>query len=133
MKTTFATILIALVLCVSAAAQSSKDLVVVYITAGELSTSCQHWDNSDQKFSHEEALKITIANGFCQGYIVGFADNLTIDHWNPSAGIGGVTQHQLVAVVKQYIDSHPQLWGEPAFTSVTKALSEAFPPKPLTK
>ena len=38
-----------------------------------------------------------------------------------------VSPQQLVAILRRYLDTYPEKWGQPAPTLITNALAEAFP------
>lgn len=48
----------------------------------------------------------------------------------PLRAVPALPTQQLVAVLKKYLDAHPERWGEPASKLVASALSEAFPAPP---
>lgn len=65
-------------------------------------------------------------NDFCTGYILGIADALQLARvtCRPSSDAATI---QTVAIVRRYIDEHPERWGEHSSLIVRESLMAAFP------
>jgi hypothetical protein len=93
-----------------------------------LHDKCRHQDQDffPEGSSVQDNLNIQNDTGYCIGYITGLAESLDLKWWSPPVPLN---QRQVVAVVKKYIDGHPEVWNQSALVSVRNALIESFPPK----
>lgn len=61
--------------------------------------------------------------GRFEGYVIGVSDSL-----DKSLAIPDSTSYdQIVAGAAKYLKAHPELWNQPAYDLVTRALFETFP------
>lgn len=109
--------------CLPALAQEPKDLGIGrlrWVSGNSLHKVCA--DPKDESFA------------YCQGFVTATAENMIIaaQHafpympcWNPP---DGTTSAQLIAIVRKYLEAHPERWQLGAVDLVHEALREAFPP-----
>ena len=102
--------------------------IMIFVMAQDLHDKCRLLDEDSfpPGSSRPDNLAIQGHTGFCVGYIVGIAETVDVKWWSPPETL---KERQLVAVVKKYIDDHPEKWDQPASMLVRNALIEAFPPK----
>jgi len=113
-----------------AAAQTAQDpnytgSYVMFYSGQELHDICKHYDSGESLVEGDERDKIIGNNGICKGFILGSVQAIPVGKWSPPKEIGA---KQTVAVVKKYVDNHPELWNQKAMALIWKALAEAFPP-----
>ena len=106
----------------------STTILIMFVKGQELHDMCKHYgeDSFPEGASYQEMLQIQAHNSFCQGYILGRAEAVSYENWSPPKDI---TRNQIYAIVKKYLDNHPEEWNEAAANSVLHALMEAFPLK----
>jgi len=123
MKRCLATIVLGVVIAVSATAQSN----IVY-TGQLLEQAWQRYQRAenypDQTYtSPTEAAKDLLSDGEYQGFIAGVMD-ANLDKVDVPVG---VTVAQLNAIVGSYLDNHAELWNMSAVVLVIQSLKAAFP------
>jgi hypothetical protein len=106
----------------------SAPTFLMFVKGQELHDACKHYgeDNFPEGSSHQEMLEIQDQLGFCKGYIMGRTEAMSDENWSPP---NDITHGQVYAIVKKYLDNHPEKWNEFAANSVMNALREAFPLK----
>ena len=77
--------------------------------------------------SQQDKLQIQSDVGYCDGFIAGVTETVDLKWWDPPVPL---KHDQLMAVVKKYIEAHPEEWDQPGSALVRKALIRAFPPEP---
>ena len=93
-----------------------------------LHEKCRHQaeDSFPAGSSTQENFRLMGNDGYCVGYIIGVTEGVDVKFWSAPVPIKTA---QVVAVVKKYLDDHPEKWNQPASWLVRNALIEAFPPK----
>ena len=64
---------------------------------------------------------------WCRGYVDGMAEALMTFGRVCPPNIDRISGVQVNAVVRRYLEAHPELWDRPPIFLVDRALSEAFP------
>ena len=73
-----------------------------------------------------KASKNSAAANFCNGYIIGIFDGLSLTHQVCAVGFGATTL-SAVAASRKYLADHPDEWNRPAAIVIEKALRATFP------
>ena len=68
----------------------------------------------------------TAAANFCNGYIIGVFDGLSLTRQVCAVGFGASTM-SAVAASRKYLADHPNEWNQPAALLIEKALRSTFP------
>lgn len=98
--------------------------ILSYATGADLRKSCLYYGTTE-KFSGDELNSIEFDLGYCSGFIAAVIASIDVRYWQPPNG--HLPLSQAVAVVKKFIDDHPEQWGEPASSLVNNAIVQAFP------
>jgi hypothetical protein len=119
---------VAIVSIIKAQDYQPSEKAVVFVKGQELHDKCKHL--GDERFppglSIDDRLRLEGDYSFCIGYILGSAEYVSLKWWDPPVPL---SQDQLTAVVKKYLDDHPELWDRSARQLINNSLVEAFPKK----
>ena len=102
----------------------SKAQPVSFTTGQHLHEACKD-ANKDLDDSEKAPLRLLNAR-YCDAYIMASLETLSYEY---DLSIHSVTAAQLAAIVNQYWDQHPEMWGMPASALVRNAFLKAFPGK----
>jgi len=107
---------------------TGRTQILIFIRGQRLQQACKHHgeDSFPPGNSISDNLKIQADISFCEGFILGSAENIDMKWWSPPPNL---TNSQVLGVVKKYIIDHPELWDQPASLLVNNSLIQAFPPK----
>ena len=70
--------------------------------------------------------RTSVAANFCNGYIIGVFDGLSLTRQVCAVGFGASTM-SAVAASRKYLADHPNEWNQPAAILIEKALRSTFP------
>lgn len=96
-----------------AAVSSHGSTALSVVEAAEVAKACR-------------SAKTSNAANFCNGYIIGVFDGLSLNHQVCAVGFGATTM-SAVAASRKYLADHPDEWNQPAAVLIEKALRATFP------
>ncbi len=106
------------------AQQGSPNGFVFFLKGQDLHDMCLHW-GEERALPYSDARDQELAaDSKCQGFISGTIEGLSLDQWDPP---NQASQRQIIAVVKKYVDNHPEQWDQRAKFLIRSAVIEAWP------
>jgi hypothetical protein len=119
--------IISVAMCQNQTDSTGRTRILIFVRGQRLQQACKHQGENEFPPGNSPSDNLTIQadTSFCEGYILGSAENIDLKWWSPPRDL---TNGQVLGVVKKYLNDHPELWDQPASLLVNNSLIQAFPP-----